>query len=340
MTLPYGITLFYGDDEHRIDILIQKLIQAALPEDTTRAFNLERIEDESISIADVLMLARSQPFMSKRRVIFIRQPAFLNSDGKKLSDEEKALLTFAENPNPETVVIFRYVLDGAAKGFLKKLLKVVDHQQCIQPKKKADISSWLRAEAKKQNKSFTPEAMAMLQETAINMSTLEMASELEKLFLYTAQEQDVFISGEAVKDIITPTPSLSIFNLTDAMTAGKADAALAAYEDCLALGSKPHEILSQLCNTIRRLLEVQGMLAKGMRLASIQKALNRHEFYVKKLINQAGLLPTKSLSRLYIYLIDCDVKSKSTSGLNMTTFVEEVLINCCVAFALKGRQQV
>lgn len=338
MALPFGIKIFYGDDIHRMDQAIHSLINTSLPEESTRAFNLERIDDESISIAQVLLMARSQPFMAQRRVIYIQQPAFLASDTKNLSDDEKALLAFGENPNPEVVVIFRYITDKSAKGFFKKLLKVSESSYCMQPKKKKDISSWLRTEAKQFKKTLTPDAMAMLQETATHMSTLEMANELEKLFLYTIDEEDVFISGNAVKEIVTPTPSLSIFNLMDAMAAGRPGDALSAYEDCLTLGSKPAEILYQLCSTIRKLLIIQSMLADGMRLAAIQKELNHHEYYVKKLIKQSGKLSASSLSRLYTYLVDCDVKSKCTSGLNMTTFVEEVLINCCVTFAGKGRR--
>lgn len=46
------------------------------------------------------------------------------------------------------------------------------------------------------------------------------------------------ITEEDVAAIVTPSPTHTIFNLTDAVVEGRTAAALAAYRDCLYLGSK------------------------------------------------------------------------------------------------------
>lgn len=341
MSLPSGVRLYYGNDGLRMDQTIEQLIERVLPDADTRPFNLERIDGEEVRLSEILVLARSLPFMAKRRVVVVREPSFFAAGARKkgliTAEEEQALLDFCAAPNPDSLLIFRYTTEDAPAAFLKKLIAACDATQCQQPKGR-DVAPWLRAEAKKIGKSFTPQALAMLEELAPQDGTLLLASELEKLQLYLTDRDDALITEEDVAAIVTPSPTHTIFNLTDAVVEGRTAAALAAYRDCLYLGSKSPQVLRQLEDTVRRLLEVQAMLAEGMSQSAIRAEIKRHEFYVKKLTAQARRLSSDALAHLYCYLIDCDVKSKRTARLDMDAFVEEVIINCCATIAVRGRR--
>lgn len=343
MSLPSGVRLYYGNDGLRMDQTIEQLIERVLPDADTRPFNLERIDGEEVRLSEILVLARSLPFMAKRRVVVVREPGFFAAGARKkgliTAEEEQALLDFCAAPNPDSLLIFRYTTEDAPAAFLKKLIAACDATQCQQPKGR-DVAPWLRAEAKKIGKSFTPQALAMLEELAPQDGTLLLASELEKLRLYLADRDDAQITEEDVAAIVTPSPTHTIFNLTDAVVEGRTAAALAAYRDCLYLGSKSPQVLRQLEDTVRRLLEVQAMLAEGMSQSDIRAEIKRHEFYVKKLTAQARRLSSDALAHLYCYLVDCDVKSKRTARLDMDAFVEEVIINCCATIAVRGRRMV
>lgn len=341
MSLPSGVRLYYGNDGLRMDQTIEQLIERVLPDADTRPFNLERIDGEEVRLSEILVLARSLPFMAKRRVVVVREPGFFAAGARKkgliTAEEEQALLDFCAASNPDSLLIFRYTTEDAPAAFLKKLIAACDATQCQQPKGR-DVAPWLRAEAKKIGKSFTPQALAMLEELAPQDGTLLLASELEKLRLYLADRDDALITEEDVAAIVTPSPTHTIFNLTDAVVEGRTAAALAAYRDCLYLGSKSPQVLRQLEDTVRRLLEVQAMLAEGMSQSAIRAEIKRHEFYVKKLTAQARRLSSDALAHLYCYLVDCDVKSKRTARLDMDAFVEEVIINCCATIAVRGRR--
>ena len=341
MSLPSGVRLYYGNDGLRMDQTIEQLIERVLPDADTRPFNLERIDGEEVRLSEILVLARSLPFMAKRRVVVVREPGFFAAGARKkgliTAEEEQALLDFCAAPNPDSLLIFRYTTEDAPAAFLKKLIAACDATQCQQPKGR-DVAPWLRAEAKKIGKSFTPQALAMLEELAPQDGTLLLASELEKLRLYLTDRDDALITEEDVAAIVTPSPTHTIFNLTDAVVEGRTAAALTAYRDCLYLGSKSPQVLRQLEDTVRRLLEVQAMLAEGMSQSAIRAEIKRHEFYVKKLTAQARRLSSDALAHLYCYLVDCDVKSKRTARLDMDAFVEEVIINCCATIAVRGRR--
>lgn len=341
MSLPSGVRVYYGNDAHRMDNDIEKLIERVLPDESTRSFNLERLDGSEVSASQVLVVARSLPFMAKRRVVVVREPAFFTAGARKkgliTAEEEEDLLSFCKSPNPDALLIFRYTTEDAPGAYLKKIINATDAVHCVQPKGR-EVAPWLRAEAKKMGKSFTPQAMAMMEELAPQDGTLLLSNELEKLTLYLKESEDILITEEAVAAIVTPTPSRTIFNLLDAVVAGKTRDALAAYRDCLYLGTKSPQVLRQLVDTAKRLLVVQSMLADGQGLGTIKDTLKRHEFYVKKLMGQAQRVPTEAVSEMFTYLVACDVKSKSTAGLEMDAFVEEIIINCCAKMAIRARK--
>lgn len=334
------VKLFYGNDIWTMDQQIHQLVDEVLSDESTRPFNLEQLDGDTASLEGVLLSANSLPFMADKRVIVVHEPAFLASGAKKKglvsAEEEKALLAYCENPNPSTLLIFRMAADDALAGLGKKILPLVDGIACQKPKGSA-LAPWLRQQAKEAGRGFTPEAMAILIETGNQLSTLAMAQELEKLFLYIDDDM-ALIDADTVQAIITPTSSVTIFKLIDAMLAGHVPKAIAAYKDCLYLGEVPQRVLYRIIETIRHLLMVQSMLSEGMTQGAIQKALHCHEYYAKKTIGQARQLSTDTLSHLYTYLVDCDVQSKSTSGLDMTAFVEEVLINCSIGLNIRGKR--
>ena len=357
MSLPSGVRLYYGNDGLRMDQTIEQLIERVLPDADTRPFNLERIDGEEVRLSEILVLARSLPFMAKRRVVVVREPGFFAAGARKkgliTAEEEQALLDFCAAPNPDSLLIFRYTTEDAPAAFLKKLIAACDATQCQQPKGR-DVAPWLRAEAKKIGKSFTPQALAMLEELAPQDGTLLLASELEKLRLYLADRDDALITEEDVAAIVTPSPTHTIFNLTDAVVEGRTAAALEVgtadiWKYCIeelpwltehpgTIYPQVPQVLRQLEDTVRRLLEVQAMLAEGMSQSAIRAEIKRHEFYVKKLTAQARRLSSDALAHLYCYLVDCDVKSKRTARLDMDAFVEEVIINCCATIAVRGRR--
>ncbi|MDO4281080.1 MAG: DNA polymerase III subunit delta [Peptococcaceae bacterium] len=341
MSLPKGVALYYGTDVYRMDNDIEKMIERVLPDEGTRPFNLEQIDGEETRLSQILVMARSQPFMAERRVIQVREPRFFDAGAKKkgliTAEEEAALLDFCAAPNPESLLIFRYSTDQAPSGFLKKVIAATGASPYSQPKGR-EIAAWLRAEAKKMGRVFSPQALALMETLTPGDDTLLLAGELEKLDLYLQNAPTNIIEEADVAAIVMPTPSQTIFNLTDAVMAGKTALALSAYRDCLALGGKSPQILHQLLETARRLLEIQSMVAEGMGPTAIKGEIKRHEYYVKKLIGQSRRLSTDTLSRLYLYLVDCDVKSKSTGGLDIDAFTEEVIINSCVTVAADGRR--
>ena len=126
MSLPSGVRLYYGNDGLRMDQTIEQLIERVLPDADTRPFNLERIDGEEVRLSEILVLARSLPFMAKRRVVVVREPGFFAAGARKkgliTAEEEQALLDFCAAPNPDSLLIFRYTTEDAPAAFLKKLI--------------------------------------------------------------------------------------------------------------------------------------------------------------------------------------------------------------------------
>jgi DNA polymerase-3 subunit delta len=338
MSKTSGLILLYGDDAARMDRALQDHIEKALPDPTARAFSLESFDGDTTDIDTLLMSAQSQSFFGSRRVLLVRQPAFLEAGARKkgavTADQEKALLAYCADPNPTSLVILRMLTEDKPGAFLKKVAEACGASPYNKPKG-AEISDRIRAYIKDAGCTADGAALLLLEEAARNMDTARMDSELEKLLLYVGPGTS--IREEDVAAVLSPTTGTTIFNLTDAILAGRTQRALDALKDCLFLGMKPPQVLYQVLETVRRLLMVQSMLEEHMTAEAITKAIGRHAYYVKKLIQNARRLSPDTLSRLYVYLVDCDVKSKSTSSLDMTAFIEEIVINCAAACAIRRR---
>lgn len=339
MSAESGVILLYGDDAARIDRALEEHINKALPDPAARAFCLESFDGDTTDVDTLLLAARSRSFFAGMRVLCIREPVFLEAAARKKGSltisQEKELLAYCEAPNPESLIIMRMITDDKPGAFLKKLAQAVKAVPFSKPRG-ADIAVRIRKSAQAAGHQLRPEALSLLEEAAQNMDTARMKSELDKLFLSVGEQ--VEISEKDVRNVLTPTTGTTIFNLTDAIVAGRTERAAEALHDCLYLGMKPPQILYQTEETVRRILMVQSMLEEHMSADAITTAIGRHAYYVKKLIQNARSLSTDILSRLYIYLVDCDVRSKSTAGLDMAAFIEEVVINSATACAVQRRR--
>lgn len=336
MNKTNGIILLYGNDAARMDRALQDAIEKALPDSTARAFSLENFDGDTVNLDALLVSARAQNFFGSCRVLVVRQPAFLEPGARKkgavTADQEKALLAYCSDPNPEALVILRMFTEDKPSAFLKKVAQACGASPFNKPKG-GEITSRIRTYLKEGGCTADGAALGLLEEAARSMDTAQLAGELDKLLLFAGEGAS--ISEDDVRAILSPTTGTTIFNLTDAIVAGRSQRALDALKDCLFLGMKPPQVLYQTLETVRRILMVQSMLEDHMTAEAITKEIGRHAYYVKKLIQNARRLSPNTLSRLFVYLVDCDVKSKSTSGLDMTAFIEEIVINCSAACALK-----
>ncbi len=75
------VYLLHGEENYLIEDTLTEMIEALAPKHV-RDFNLDVFSDPAVSVTEVLSMANTYPVMAERRVVVVKDPAFLGSKKK------------------------------------------------------------------------------------------------------------------------------------------------------------------------------------------------------------------------------------------------------------------
>ncbi|MFC1715802.1 DNA polymerase III subunit delta [Candidatus Poribacteria bacterium] len=75
------VYLLHGEENYLIEDTLAEMIEILAP-DNMRDFNLDVFSDPAVSVTEVLSMANTYPVMAERRVVVVKDPAFLGSKKK------------------------------------------------------------------------------------------------------------------------------------------------------------------------------------------------------------------------------------------------------------------
>jgi DNA polymerase-3 subunit delta len=78
----FPVYLLHGEETYLIEDALDEMVEALAPKNV-RDFNLDIFSDPEVSVAEVLSIADTYPVMAERRVVVVKDPAFLGS-GKQI----------------------------------------------------------------------------------------------------------------------------------------------------------------------------------------------------------------------------------------------------------------
>ncbi|MBW1974689.1 MAG: DNA polymerase III subunit delta [Deltaproteobacteria bacterium] len=172
------------------------------------------------------------------------------------------------------------------------------------------LPNWLQSLAKQHGKRLNKDAASLLLEYIGNDLAL-LASELEKLVLYTADRK--VIEANDVIQASSIQKVYSAFQITDALAEGNPEKALTCVESLLRSGESPLALLGILARHVRLLWQTHSILQEGKNIEDLKGYLKLPEFVINKLAQQAQNLTDETLKELHLLLFRTDVALKSTT---------------------------
>ena len=151
------IYFLMGEEPYYID-KISDYIEAHVLADSEKGFNQQVMYGRDVTIEDIVGAAKRYPMMAERQVLIIKE-------AQDLSRNIEKLLSYAENPQPTTVLVLNYKYKKLDKR--KKLHKVIAKTGCIFESKKLyenQVSDWIRKVLSENNYKIEPKASLMLVE--------------------------------------------------------------------------------------------------------------------------------------------------------------------------------
>jgi DNA polymerase-3 subunit delta len=329
--------VFYGDDDFSAREELRRM-REILDVDGNLAHNTVRFgaRRDAPKVADVIAACHTASFFAEPRLVIADgllerlggggrrggRTRGRRASAGQASDADRLLDAFAALPPTTTVVL----VEGSPPKTLLEALPEGTAVREFQPLKGTALQQWAARRAEGLGVRLTPAAQSKLCELLDGYHLAEMAHEIDKLAAYAAGRS---IEAADVDALVGAALHYQMWDLTDAVIAGRSDRALQVLKD-MDEKSFPHQVLfAVLVGQYRRLLLARAMIDEGTPEAEIGRRLGiNHPFPLRKLIEQSGRYPAERLETAYRRFLEADVAVK-TGILEITLALEVLIVELC-----------
>ena len=305
-----------GEEAYYIDA-ISNFIENSILSEEEKGFNQMVLYGRDVSIEDVVSHAKRYPMMAERQVIIVKE-------AQDLSRTIENLLSYVENPQPTTVLVFCYKYKTLDKR--KKLTKSIAKNAVLFESKKLydnQVPDWIRRVLAGRGHTITPKAAQMLVEFLGN-DLGKVNNELEKLQLIIKPGEQ--ITPQLIEENIGISKDFNNFELQKAI--GEEDVKKAfAIMQYFSQNPKNNPLImtvALLYSFFAKLLKYHALANKG----DAAKVLRVSPYFIKDYQVAARNYPMKKVSAIISSIREIDMKSKGVGAANLSQadLLKELLV--------------
>ena len=335
--------LFTGESDQRRKAAVEEIIHVLIDADS-EIFDLEVVDGDSASAADILAAVCTAPFASERKVVVVERVDRLEQEDQeriarflsKLTPKSCLVMLMAEESSPRAKQKSRAkekktekddgTADKRKKGLnpdLKKSVKAHGKIVTFARLKAAQLEQIAAAEAKKQGKQIERRALLLLSRS-VGENAAVLQREVEKLAVHAGDRNTITL--EDVESVACRSPEDQVFQLMDAIGARRSDQAIRLLDNTLASSAKPENevqrILALFGRHFRLLYQLEFLKSAGVkRLYSVPdelQALLMKELNVlslpdwqrRKLLAQTNFFSLEQLQHCLKRVLACELTTK------------------------------
>ncbi|QNJ99164.1 DNA polymerase III subunit delta [Constantimarinum furrinae] len=300
------IYFLMGEEPYYIDGISDYIERTVLSEEE-KGFNQMILYGRDVSIEDIISNAKRYPMMAERQVVIVKE-------AQDLSRTIENLVSYVENPQPTTVLVFCYKykkLDAR-----KKLAKAIAKQGVLFESRKLyenQVPDWIKRVLTAKGYTITPKAAQMLTEFLGN-DLAKVNNELEKLQLILPKGAQ--ITPQLIEENIGISKDFNNFELQNAI--GEKDIKKAfTIVQYFAQNPKNHPLVM----TVALLYSFFSKLLKYHALANKRNAakeLGVSPYFIKDYQTAARNYSMKKVSSVISSIREVDMKSKGVGASNLS----------------------
>ena len=340
------VYLLYGQESYLLDNakeLLKKRVVTAFPE-----LNYNALDGEALTVEQLQNACDTFPFGSEKKLVVVRQPAFLVKANKKGEEEEEDNEKEIELKTPKD--------SGEQKGFLE-LLKELPDTCCLlllfygtlgKAKKfkdavnkdgsefefkridKDDLAKWVKNSFSRFNKKIGFKEMDYFiilsgyldKNTEINLYNLE--NEIDKISAFAGNEEEITIKH--IDSVMPKSLENDIFKLINSSADKRISESLSVLSDLLMQGEEVFAILAMITKQIRTMTAVVELNNKGLDAKGAASRLKVHEFYAKNCLNHGKKIGMRGLIKGLNNCIAAELNIKS-GKIEKRLAIEMLIIN-------------
>lgn len=331
------VYLLYGGEPF-LEQEILAALQERLVRPGTAAFNHHVLDPGPDQVRQAVGVAQTLPFMGEYRLVVLRDcPCFATRRGaqeepppegepEQTGGQAEALLSYLQRPSPFTCLVLQSPareLDRRRKLTLQ-IMAVGAAVEC-RPLREAEAVAWVQVRARtRAGKNMGQDACQLLVEK-VGTDLYALASELEKLALFAGAGPEITLA--MVDQAVAGTSQAQIFDLTDALAAGRVGAALDHLHAMLGHGDHPLRLLGAIASHYRRLMEAGALIRQGLSAQQVAQARGQKPFYWEKLMKQARRYRREQLLAALGRLLEADLALKGGSQTEESLILEMLLVD-------------
>ncbi len=318
-----AVYFFYGDEDYNIELELEKMSSKLNPD--FKSMSLQTFDNPNFST--LITALRTTPMMFGDMLIIINAEEYLLSNRNFFEDSELSEIEEALNNTPASLnIVFVVKLprdENKKPDSRRKLYKILSKHNVKFPAfksyKTAEITGWIKMQAKKKDIVLEDNAVSLLIEQ-IGSNLREFNTELDKLKLIAYPEKKV--TQKMVEDICISNEDL--FNFTELIMKSERDRALLEFNKLLDK-KHPLEILSAVQTMLKKWIILKTKSSTSTP-AELSKLTGQHEFVVKQTLQKLKNTNTGDLVRLKQNLFEAEFKIKSAEAIDITREVECAII--------------
>lgn len=301
------IYFLMGEETFYID-KISDYIENNILNEEEKGFNQMILYGRDVTIEEIVANAKRFPMMSEKQVVIVKE-------AQDLSRTIEKLVSYAENPQLTTILVFCYKYKSLDKR--KKLSKVIAKNGCLFESKKLyenQVGEWIGQELKQKGYQIQPKAEQMLVEF-LGTDLSKINNELDKLMLILPK--GTVISAIHIEENIGISKDFNNFELRKAVGEKQiVKANQIAYYFAQNPKSNPLIMTISLLNSFfTQLLLYHGLKDKGK--INVAKMLRINPYFVNEYQSAARNYPMRKVAQVISLLREADLKSKGVGATNL-----------------------
>ena len=247
-----SVYLLSGEEPFLKDEFIHSTKKRLL-EESNKELNFSAFSSRDPVVEDALSVARTAPFVGKKRVVLLREVDRLDEKGKA------ALLTYLKKPALTTCLILESSKASGANTFLRDVSGYASVVR-VSPLRYGALDSWIRQRARLYGKQIAKEAVALLKSLAGN-DLSSLANELEKISSF-AEGRPIITAGD-VEAVTGRSIKEDVFILVSYINERDVSRALLLCKRLLRQGKRVPDIIGLMGWNFRRFLLTSGRDTPG-----------------------------------------------------------------------------
>ena len=274
--------------EYYLRELRQKVVDPAFAD-----FNLIEFEGKGLSVEQLTEAIDSYPAMSEKKLIIVSDFDLFKPPAG-FSDVLPGILS--DLPEYVCLVFYYDVLEGKPDK-RTKLYKTLEKTACFAEfshQEERELVAWLERRARALGCSIAPEDATYMIFLCGNSMT-NLAGEMEKAAAHTTTG---VIKKYNIDAVCSPVLDAVVFDLTDAITAGKFDRAVALVGDLIAQKNNEVMIFTTITRHIQRLYAAKLCAeARGGEKQLMEMLGSKSPYYARQIQNAARRVPLSWLRK-------------------------------------------